>query len=104
MACSLDGRALSARQDELRAGILGSASSVQRLPDGWRWTFAGVPDLFARLAPVVDAERRCCRFLRITLTAAPDLGAVTLDVTGPGGTADFLESWIAPGVPRLSAP
>jgi|SRR5687768_6622974 len=96
IACSLDGRALASRQSELRASVLAEAESVERLPDGYRWRFRGQRDLFARLGPVIDAERHCCRFLRFAIAADPDLGSVTVEITGPAGTADFLESWIAP--------
>ena len=95
VACSLDARELGQRQSELRAGILGEATTREPLPDGYRWTFAHGPDRLARLGAVVDAERRCCRFLRFSLSADPDLGTVTLEATGPAGTRDFLETWIA---------
>ena len=94
IACCLGSRELAARQEALRASVLAEAQSVERTADGYRWRFAGGDDLFTRLAPVIDAERRCCRFLRVSLVAEPDLGAVTLSLAGPEGTADFLESWI----------
>ena len=94
IACSLDGPALGRRQAELRASVMAEAESVERLPDGYRWRFRHAPDLFARLGPVIDGERQCCRFLRFAIAADPDRGTVTLDITGPAGTADFLQSWI----------
>ena len=96
IACALDGRALASRQAALRASVLAEAASVERLADGYRWRFAHRGDLFARLGPIVDAERQCCRFLRVAMTADPDLGTITVDITGPAGTADFLSGWIAP--------
>ena len=96
IACSLDGRELAGRQTDLRAGVLAEAEAVERLPDGYRWRFRNNSHLFSRLGPVIDAERHCCRFLQFSIMADPDLGHVTLDVTGPAGTADFLESWISP--------
>ena len=95
VACTLDGRALAGRQSELRASVLAEAESVQRLPDGYRWRFRDGRDLLARLGPIIDAERRCCRFLQFAIRADPDLGSITVDITGPAGTADFLETWIA---------
>ena len=95
IACSLDRGALASRQAELRAGVLSQADSVERLPQGYRWRFREQKDLFARLGPVIDAERHCCRFLQFAIAADPDMGVVTLDVIGPDGTPDFLESWIA---------
>ena len=95
IACSLDGRALAGRQTDLRAGVLAEAETVERLSEGYRWRFRNSGNLFSRLATIIDAERHCCRFLQFSIVADPDLGLVTLDVTGPAGTADFLESWIA---------
>jgi hypothetical protein len=95
IACSLDGRALAARQSDLRVSVLADAAQVERIADGYRWRFADREDVLARLGAVIDAERRCCRFLRFEIRTEPDGGAVTFDVTGPAGTAAFLESWIA---------
>lgn len=94
IACSLEGGALASRQSGLRAGVLAEAASVERLSDGYRWRFRNTPEIFARLGPVIDAERHCCRFLQFAIVAGPDMGSVALDVTGPAGTAEFLESWI----------
>jgi hypothetical protein len=94
VACSLDSAALARRQATLRSGALAEAVAVEPLPDGMRWRFRDSGDLFARLAPVIDAERACCRFLRIVVSAQPDLGEVTLDVTGPAGTRDVLAEWV----------
>jgi hypothetical protein len=95
IACALDGAALARRQAELEAGLFAEAVSVENLPDGYRWRFAHASGLLARLAAVIEAERHCCRFLRFAFSAEPDLGAVTLDVTGPEGTREFLESLVA---------
>lgn len=94
IACALDGPALGRRQSELRASVLAEAESVERLADGYRWRFRHAPGLFARLGPVIDAERHCCRFLRFAIDADQDRGVVTVEITGPAGTADFLQSWI----------
>ena len=95
VACALDGHALSCRESDLRSSVLAEAQSVDRLPDGMRWTFKQAPDLFRRLGPIIDDERHCCRFLQVSIVAAPDLGTVTLEITGPAGTVDVLEGWIS---------
>ena len=43
-------------------------------------------------AAVIDAERRCCRFLRFVLIVEPDDGPLWLELTGPEGTEDFLSA------------
>jgi hypothetical protein len=96
LACSLDAAALARRQNDLRAGVLSEAEAVEALPNGYCWRFAHATDLFARLGPIIDAERHCCRFLQFTVTADADQGNVTMEVTGPAGTPEFLESWVHP--------
>jgi hypothetical protein len=94
IACSLDGAALARRQRELASGLFAEALGVDRLADGYRWTFPSADGLLARLAAVVEAERHCCRFLRFALHAEPDNGVVALEVSGPPGTHEFLERWL----------
>jgi hypothetical protein len=93
IACTLDSAALAKRCEELSKSILSEAARVEDLPNGVRWRFASSPTLFTRLAPLLDAERQCCRFLTFAIQAEPDLGDVVVDVTGPGGTREFLKSW-----------
>ena len=95
VACSLQGPALGIRQSELRRSVLRDATTVERLPDGYRWRFAHAAYLFSRLGPLIDGERQCCRFLHFAVLASEDQGTVTLDITGPTGTLDVLESWIS---------
>jgi hypothetical protein len=94
VACSLDAPALARRQSELRTGVLAEAIAAEPLPDGMRWRFRGADGLIGRLAAVIEAERRCCRFLRFTVDARPDLGEIVVDVTGPAGTRDVLAEWL----------
>ncbi|MBA2257665.1 MAG: hypothetical protein H0W18_02100 [Acidobacteria bacterium] len=96
IACSLDAAARGRRQSDLRTGVLADAHPVERLPNGYRWQLRHAPDLLARLGPIIDAERHCCRFLDFAISAEGDRGSVVLEITGPSGTADFLESWIRP--------
>ena len=96
IACSLDSHALGCRTSDLRSSVLAQAESVERLTNGYRWTFRHSADLFARLGPIIDGERHCCRFLQFAILAAQDQGLVTLEITGPTGTLNFLEGWISP--------
>jgi len=43
---------------------------------------------------VIDAERRCCPFLRFVVGTEPDGGSITLEVTGPPGTVQFLDQLV----------
>jgi hypothetical protein len=81
---------LSARAMQMLPGIAALAVRRLKIECGYRLEFAeGKPSL-NEIAAMVEAERRCCRFLRFQLTAAPDEGPVTLELTGPPGTQEFL--------------
>lgn len=95
IACTLTDPELARRRAELLNGVLGDSKGVEALSNGYRWRFGSSPDLFTRLASVIDAERHCCRFLTFDIHAEPDQGDVVLDVTGPEGTTAFLADWLS---------
>src|SRR5262245_40064377 len=94
IACTLSDPEFARRRLELLTGVLREARTVQPLSSGFRWTFSWAADLLTRLGPVIDAERHCCRFLTFDLHAGPDMGELTLDVTGPDGATAFLADWL----------
>ena len=94
IACTLSNPELARRRAGLLSGVLREARSVDPLATGYRWRFASAPDLFTRLASVIQAERDCCRFLTFEIHADADLGDIVLDVTGPEGTIAFLSDWL----------
>ena len=49
-------------------------------------------EIVAWLHQVVEAERKCCRFLRFRVTFEADLGPIELELTGPPGTRELLET------------
>jgi hypothetical protein len=94
IACTLPASELAARRDGLLPGLAARAAAVAPVEGGRSWRFQDAPGLLADIAAVVEAERRCCRFLRFALTVEPGDGPLTLTVTGPEGTAAFLETLV----------
>ena len=92
IACRLTPGDLSARRAQLLPGLVARATTREALPGGWRFVFASDSDTLQAIATVIDSERQCCRFLRFQLTVEPSGGPITLDVTGPDGTREFLET------------
>ncbi|MDB5296621.1 MAG: uncharacterized protein JWO31_2604 [Phycisphaerales bacterium] len=88
--CKLSPEQLAARRTDLIPGLFGRAERVTDLPDGLRFVFENRPGLIADLAMVVEREQDCCSFLAFRLATEPNAGPVTLDVTGPAGTAEML--------------
>ena len=91
IACTLTSAELQSRGAQLLPGLVAGAIARVPVSNGFRWAFAPRPGLLAEVAQVIDAERRCCRFLRFAVAAEPDGGPISLEVTGPPGTVQFLD-------------
>ena len=93
IACSLSPAAISARREGLLSELLRRATVHRELQDGHLLEFAaGDEDALFTIARAVNAERQCCRFLRFRVTVAPDGGPISLELTGPAGTREFLSA------------
>ena len=90
IACTLTPDVLSARKAGLLAHVVQQATARQPIDHGVRLTFPAAS--FSDVAAVIDAERACCRFLRFTLVVEPDGGPLSLTLSGPPGTSDFLDA------------
>jgi hypothetical protein len=92
--CTLNPSALKARRENLSHALVHRADALRKLPDGYVLRFKAEDDILALIARAVDAERQCCRFLRFTVTVEPDGGPVSLKLTGPAGTPEFLAAML----------
>ena len=82
---------MKARREGLLSALLRRADA-QELPEGYRLRFAATDDVLVTIAQTIDAERQCCRFLRFRLTVEPDGGPISLELTGPQGTREFVSA------------
>lgn len=99
IACTLTPAELAAGWDELLPGLVARANATEPVPGGVRWRFEPEAGLVQDIAAVIEAEHRCCRFLRFQLILEPGDGPVWLEVTGPEGTQDFLSMLSASALP-----
>ncbi len=90
IACTLTPAELAAMRDRLLPGLLARASAKESIPGGYRWRFEPTPELVKDAGAVINAEHRCCRFLRFLLVVEPGDGPILLELTGPEGTGEFL--------------
>jgi hypothetical protein len=96
IACTLSPAALKARRENVLNQLVRRAHEVQERPDGCRLRFAPDSGILEDIARTIDAERECCRFLQFTLTVEAASGPITLDLTGPTGTREFLAGLFEP--------
>jgi hypothetical protein len=94
IGCVLRPIDLQQRRAELLPGLVTRAVERLPVPNGYRWRFAPATISLFALMTVIAAERSCCRFLRFVVTAEPDDGPISLEVTGPPGTQEFLDGLV----------
>lgn len=90
VACTLSPDALTTRRKGLLADLVRHAESHEELANGHRLSFAGTDEHLAMILKMVEAERRCCRFLRFQIIIAPGEGTVSVELSGPAGTREFV--------------
>jgi len=94
LVCSLTPEALAARRERLLVELVRRADHQEQTADGYRLGFRTIPGLLMTLARAIEAERECCRFLRFAITAEADGGPISLELSGPPGTSEFLDALI----------
>ena len=92
IACELTPDEIMGRRATLLPGLLARAEERVTLCNGFRWRFSASSEALTAAAETINAERQCCQFLRFVLTVEPGGGSMWLEITGPQGTAEFLES------------
>src|ERR1700730_18930453 len=92
VACSLSNAELRKRVATLVARFDSAVIATEELPDGYVFRVPGDKKWMAVLWKAIMAERECCTFLTFELTAQPNMGPVSVRVTGPAGTKDFLKT------------
>src|SRR5215470_7816261 len=90
IACTLTPDALRARREGLLSELVRHAEIIERVSEGLRLRFAPSTETLAKIARAVEAERLCCRFLQFSITVEPDEGPISLELTGPPGTQEFV--------------
>ncbi len=69
---------------------------VQRVEttNGFRYTFGDADSTIDLLINFIKTERLCCPFFEFNLVVGEAKGFVSLELSGPEGTKDFIESEI----------
>jgi hypothetical protein len=93
--CTLTPETIETRKAQLLPGLATRAVETTPTPDGYRLRFAASSDILGQIATAIDAERRCCRFLRFDVVVEPDDGPITVTLSGPRGTREFLAALLA---------
>lgn len=91
-ACNLTSAELQERRRTVLEKLRAAVVDVKELADGYAYSFTSEGNRFKELADMIDLERQCCPFLQFRVTVAAGGGPISVEVTGPAGTKDFLLS------------
>jgi hypothetical protein len=79
--------------------LIQSVQSVQEVENGYEFTFPNESELILKIAEFISNERLCCPFLKFSLDVFSDIEPVTLTLTGPIGTREFLRAEFDGAIP-----
>ena len=71
-----------------------NVQTIHEVENGFEFMFPnfGSAENLTQLAEFIFNERRCCPFLEFTLKITPDDAPISLLLTGPEGTQEFLRT------------
>jgi hypothetical protein len=95
IVCTLAPSELRARRETLIPGLVNRAEQVDAVENGYRFRFVGTGDVLTAITQTIEAERGCCQFLKFELSVEPAGGPITLTITGPSGTHEFLSALLS---------
>ena len=100
IACSLTSPELREREATLLAQFGAAIIKTEELQNGYAFHIPGDSERIRQVAELIVAERECCPFLAFEMSALPNMGPVTVRVSGPTGTKEFVSSLLGlPGEP-----
>ena len=94
VVCCLSDEEMRNREATLLAQFKSALVTTEEVSDGYLFRIPGDKKWIALAAELIVAERECCPFLSFELAGAPGMGPVTLRMTGPPGTKEFIKSFL----------
>ncbi|MBL4865306.1 MAG: hypothetical protein JKY67_02895 [Pseudomonadales bacterium] len=81
-----------AKRSEILGVVLDSIKQVLEIENGYKLRFSHSEEDYVLVSDWLYLERKCNGFLRFNLSIESNEGPVWLEVSGPAGTKDFLET------------
>jgi hypothetical protein len=79
--------------------LIQSVQGVQEVENGYEFAFLNESELIIKIAEFISNERLCCPFLKFSLNIASNNEAISLSLTGPLGTQEFLRAEFNGAIP-----
>ena len=96
LVCNMDVFTPNERENHIRATtqLFQSVQTIHEAENGFEFMFPNFDEAnnITQFAEFISNERRCCPFLEFTLKIAPSDAPISLLLTGPEGTQEFLRA------------
>ena len=70
--------------------LMRAAQAVRERENGYEFIFPNETELIIDTGEFIAKERLCCPFLKFSLSVSSDSEPISLSLTGPAGTQEFL--------------
>lgn len=90
VACSLTDSEIQERRKEVLLQAKAAMIGMKETESGFLYEFASSSERITALANLIALEHQCCPFLSFRLTVEPWEAPISLELSGPPGTKEFL--------------
>ncbi|HSL43232.1 MAG TPA: hypothetical protein VK897_07365 [Anaerolineales bacterium] len=97
LVCNMDVFTLAQRDAHIltTTKLFEAVQSLQEVENGYEFTFPSETEFILKIAEFIANERLCCPFLRFNLNIFSTNEPISLSLTGPIGTQEFLRAEFA---------
>ena len=94
LACNMGVFTSAQRESHIQSTteLIQAVQSVQEVGNGYEFRFPNETEYISKIAEFISNERLCCPFLKFTLNIVSNREPVSLSLTGPSGTQEFLRA------------
>ena len=92
LSCKLTTEELRSRKETVLASLKSQVKEKQELVNGFAFRFDGSNEILDELNEFIKTERECCDFFTFGLSVCGDKSEAWLNLTGPEGAKEFIQS------------
>jgi hypothetical protein len=94
LVCNMDVFTPAEREDHMRSTtqLYQSVQVIQEVENGYEFIFPNESEIITGMGKFISNERLCCPFLEFTLKIPSSNAPISLLLTGPEGTQEFLRA------------
>ena len=94
LVCNMDVFTPNERENHIQSTtqLYQSVQSIREVENGYEFTFPNESEIITSLGRFISNERLCCPFLEFTLKITSTNAPISLLLTGPEGTPEFLRA------------